>query len=126
MPKLRFVVPTVAVILLTAALGIAIAHDYRAESAVTIRYAEQKTQFHGRVGGTRPKCEEGRSVVVQRVAQRRDPIVGADRTNENGFYKVSKRNPEGEFYAHVVRRVKGPGRHRHVCKGATSDTITVP
>ncbi len=127
MLKPRFVLPSLIVILLTLAVGLgtAGAHQFRSESSVSIRYNEDKTQFQGRVRAHRPRCERRRSVVVLRVRPRRDAIAGADLTNRNGHYSVEKRNPKGDFFAHVARRVTGRGNHRHICRGDTSKTITV-
>lgn len=113
------------VALLTVGAGVAMGHTFRAESDVTIRYNAEKSQFQGRVTSEKPSCVRNRTVVVFRRTPGQDPEVGRDRTNTNGRWKVEVNAAQGRFYARVLRRVRTPEGHRHVCKAARSETIEV-
>jgi hypothetical protein len=116
---------SVAVVgLLSAGPGLATAHDSEAASEVTIRYSVENERFQGRVKSDKPSCERRRTVVVfRKTPGQQNPEVGMDRTNENGFWKVEANNPSGEFYARVLRRVRTPEGHEHVCLADRSELI---
>lgn len=121
-------VSVLAVALIALAVGAAVAgaHTFRADSEVTIRYNEAKEQFQGRVLSDRDSCVRNREVVVIERKPGQNTTVGADQTNDVGFWKVEKKNPKGEFVARVLRRARGSGDHLHVCRADRSETITVP
>lgn len=118
---------TLAVVLGTLAIGVAVAgaHIFRADSEVTIRHNDAKEQFQGRVLSDRRSCIRNREVVVVERKPGRNTVVGADQTNDVGFWKVEKRNPNGRFFARVLRRARGSGDHLHVCRADRSETIRV-
>ncbi len=111
--------------LLAVGAGVAAAHTFRADSEVTITYNDAKERFQGRVSSERPRCEKNRLVVVFRDSPGEDAPVGSDMTNDNGFWAVEAKNPRGDFYAKVFRRVRTSEGHRHVCRAGVSPTITV-
>ena len=111
--------------LLTIGAGIAAAHSFRADSEVTIRYNADRDRFQGRVISERPRCERNRMVVVFRDTPGRDQRVGADRTNQNGFWVVDDGFGRGDFYARVRRRERKSADHTHICRADRSETITV-
>lgn len=106
---------------------VAVGHTFRAESEITIRHNAQKERLQGRVTSDRPSCERKRRVVIhRRTSGDGNPAVGWIRSNRNGFWKANEVvNPTGEFYARVSRRVRTPDAHRHVCRPARSETITL-
>jgi hypothetical protein len=116
---------TAVLALLAVGAGIATAHNFRADSRVTITYNDAKDRFQGRVSSERPSCERNRLVVVFRDNPNQDSPVGGDRTNDNGFWAVPENNPHGEFYAKVFRRKVTRQGHIHVCRADRSPTITV-
>jgi hypothetical protein len=111
--------------LLTVGTGIAAAHTFRADSEVTIRYNDDRDRFQGRVNSERPSCERNRIVVVFRDNPGQDSPVGSDRTNDNGFWAVEQNNPQGDFYARVLRRERTSEGHTHICRGDRSETISL-
>jgi hypothetical protein len=113
-----------AVGLLGVGAGVATAHDSKAASEVTIRYSVENERFHGRVNSDKPSCERRRTVVVfRKTPGQQNPEVGTDRTNQNGRWQVEATNPNGEFYARVLRRVRTPEGHKHVCLADRSELI---
>jgi hypothetical protein len=110
--------------LLSAGPGLATAHESEAASEVTIRYSVENDRFQGRVKSDKPSCERRRTVVVfRKTPGQQNPEVGTDRTNENGLWRVEANNPNGEFYARVLRRARTSEGHSHVCLADRSELI---
>ena len=62
--------------------------------------------FHGRVESTKHACEVHRTVKVFKQ-HRADQLVGKDRSNRSGRWRVVQRPPQrGLYYAKVLRREK--------------------
>ncbi len=121
-----FMLPLVAISLLTAGLGVAYAHDMRADSEiVNFRYNDDKDRFQGKVVSERQACVRNRLVQVREDLPNRNRLVGEDRTNENGFFRVADLNPRGDYFARVLRKVRTREGHRHVCQGDRSEEITI-
>ena len=118
--------PILVLSLLTVGVGVAVADDtFHANSRVTIHYKEGKDRFQGHVHSGKPSCERKREVKVYKDKPGCAPsqLVGTDRTNDNGLWKVSDPNAKGDFFARVQRRERNGGTH--VCRGDRSGNITV-
>jgi len=63
--------------------------------------------FEGRVRSADAACKQGRTVIVKRVKQGPDRVVGQDVTNDSGAYRVPTQNPSGRFYALSTKKVGG-------------------
>lgn len=101
------------------------AHEFTADSEVTIRWAQGVTAFKGQVISARASCEQDRRVLLYKVRPGADSLIGTDRTNDEGRWRIDRANPHGSFYAKIFRReVQGYG-HFHVCRGDKSQTIQV-
>jgi len=120
-------VPILVLGLLTAGVGVAYAHEVKADSEITkFRYNDDKERFLGKVESERPACVRNRTVrVKEQLANGERRLVGEDETNDRGRFKVADNNPKGDFFAKVLRKVHERGDHRHVCRKDRSDTITV-
>lgn len=86
--------------------------------------------FSGKVGSTKAKCVNGRTVVVNQV---NGPAVGEDKSAADGSWTVAAKSAvaAGEQYtATVLKRkiVRKKNRnHRHIIKCLpASETITIP
>ncbi len=95
---------------------------------VSIRYAPKRDSFVGLVDtAERRRCDSFRRVRVHRVRSGDDPVVGRDRTDRDGNWRVSGLpDARGRFYAVAARKVyvDSLGRER-VCDPERSATIRV-
>gem|GEM_PF-3760363 len=101
-------------------MGTAQAHEFNAESNITIN--KQGSRFFGKVASSRGKCKKNRNVTLvkkKRNGTRR--VVGRDTTNRNGNWSIRTRK-KGRFQAVVSARSRRYG-HNHVCRGDRSATI---
>ncbi len=117
-------------VLLVGCLGLAFpgtgsAHEYVSPTETTIKYAEAKGRFHGRVDSVRSACEEDRKVKLRKRTRSGWKFVGRTRTNQRGRWSIDKANANGVFSAVVPRRVNNPPGHIHDCERGTSGTVTV-
>ncbi len=92
-------------------------------SRVSIRFNDARAVFKGAVRSA-SKCERLREVVLRRVREGRDPIVGRDNTNREGKWRVRLPGANGRFYAKVLKRAFQQGETRVVCQAGRSRTIT--
>lgn len=125
--KVLMLASLVAVVaLLGMEVEVADAHSFRADSKVTMHYNADKERFQGRVTSRRESCVRYRRVVIHRATPGGNPAVGEVRSNVNGFWKAGEAvNPQGDFYARVVRRVRTRDDHSHVCRADVSPTISL-
>lgn len=63
--------------------------------------------FEGQVRSSDASCEQRRKVVVKRVKEGPDRVVGRDVTDQSGAYRVPVQNPSGRFYAVATKRAGG-------------------
>lgn len=63
--------------------------------------------FEGQVRSSDAACEQGRKVVVKRIKNGPDRVVGRDVTDQSGAYRVSAQNPSGRFYAIATKKAGG-------------------
>jgi hypothetical protein len=112
--------------------GIATAHKKKIKSTVSIAwhdndpYYEEGDRFEGDVGSKKKKCRKNRKVTVKRVGGGK---VGSDQTNNQGHYvvKLNGDAAPGDYFAKAKKKViKKNKNHKHVCKKAKSNTISVP
>ena len=97
-------------------------------SAVSIRHrVTPRHVFKGGVAAGLPRCEPGRRVVVKKVRDGRDLIVGRDRTNDRGKWRVPHDvGGRGRYYAVATRRaLDAPGDRMIICRRDRSATIRV-
>lgn len=116
-------VTTSALALMIPGADVASAHRYRASSRVSLDYSD--SAFKGKVRSGRPKCEKNRKVKIKKMRPGRDRVVGRDRTNDRGKFRVRERNAKGRYYAKVSRRSRGRYGHTHICKKDASRPIRV-
>lgn len=113
----------VCVVAIGPAAQVASAHVFQSESRTRhFRYEDKK--FKGRVKSPRPACES-RKVVIKKVVDGRNRVVGSDETNDEGKFRVRKPNARGRYYAKVRGKANGSYGHSHICRAARSDTIRV-
>jgi hypothetical protein len=75
--------------------------------------------FAGKVKSKRRFCFRNRLVVLKRdtPGNGKDPIIGRDRTNRKGRYRVDLPNPvTGEFYARATRKIRIVSGNGVVCR----------
>jgi hypothetical protein len=63
--------------------------------------------LRGTVRSSDPSCEQGRRIVVKQVRPGRDRVVGRDRSETSGAYRVSSSRTTGRFYAIAKKKVDG-------------------
>jgi hypothetical protein len=111
--------------------GMAVAHTVATSSQHTIDFASDvaSDRFAGQVSSSSAACERGRSIVLYRVAGDSsvpDQEVSTARTDSSGVWSKGVGDAQaGTYYVVAAKKVvRSPG-HRHVCKPASSDTVTV-
>ncbi len=94
----------------------------RHESTITISYSHEFFTFSGEVRSA-TRCERRRDVVLKRVREGRDPIVGRDVTNRRGRWSVRVPGADGRFYAKVLKRTFVDNETRVICQADRSRTV---
>jgi hypothetical protein len=94
------------------------------DSKVTI--STRFPAFHGQVKSDNHACETGRKVKLFKRRHGPDRLLGHDRTNNNGRWKVEV-DPlrSGAYYAKVTRREEGTAGTIYVCRRDRSRTLVV-
>jgi hypothetical protein len=94
------------------------------DSKVTI--STRAPAFHGKVKSDRHACETGRKVKLFKRRHGPDRLLGHDRTNHDGKWKVGV-DPlsSGAYYAKVTRREEGTAGTIFVCRRDRSRTLVV-
>jgi hypothetical protein len=94
------------------------------DSKVTI--STQAPAFHGKVKSDNHACETQRKVKLFRQKSGPDKLLGKDKTNHLGRWKIVV-DPlkSGAYYAKVVRRSEGTAGTIFVCRGDRSKTVVV-
>lgn len=90
----------------------------RVSSSSTIRYANGT--FKGRVRSAKPGCRRGRVVTVKRKKRGADTVIGSNKTNRRGVWKVRHPRAKGRYYAVVKRKRFASGDQTVVCKQGRS------
>jgi hypothetical protein len=104
---------------LLACAGAAIAHDAGFDSKVTIR-TDDMIVYKGRVTSDLHRCETNRRVELYTGS---DVFLGADRTNDEGRWRINTGPTALTYYARAVRKVIEGNGHRHVCRADRSPEI---
>ena len=94
----------------------------RHASEITIRYVTPA--FKGIVK-TATKCKDQRQVVVRRIRQGPDALVGRDTTGADGKWNVRESGADGRYYAKVLKRSFTSSGNQIVCQGDRSETRRV-
>jgi hypothetical protein len=83
----------------------------RRRSTVSIRHRGRPHRFVGSVNPNANVCDSNRLVRVRRVRPGRDPVIGRDRTNNRGRYRVLHRrtNRRFRYYAQIRRNASCTG-----------------
>jgi hypothetical protein len=129
----RLAIYLVAAILVVGAVGAAsvTAHKKKIKATVTIQWNDNEGPyatgdiFSGDVA-TKKKCRKDRTVKVFRAQG--DQLIGTDKTNSQGHYivEVGGEASPGDYFAKLKKKaLKRNKKHKHICKKATSPTITV-
>lgn len=126
------------IVLATAALaggtlvGTAQAHTLRYDSVLTAKFkkgGKDGSSFEGTLASSKAKCVAGRKVTVLRVVEPgEDASLASSLTDAAGDWSIlaGADVPPGTYYARTPKVVlKKNSKHRHVCKRAVSEPITV-
>jgi len=82
--------------------------------------------FAGKVKSKRKFCRANRLVVLKRRKPGKDPIIGRDRTNGKGRYRVEMPGPvTGAFYARATRKIKIVSGNGIVCRPIQTSVIHI-
>lgn len=82
--------------------------------------------FKGKVKSSRRFCFRNRLVVLKRKKPGKDPIIGRDRTNRKGRYRIDLGNPvTGAFYARATRKIRIVSGNGIVCRPIQSSVIHI-
>ncbi|HMC06091.1 MAG TPA: hypothetical protein VKG89_01725 [Solirubrobacterales bacterium] len=94
------------------------------DSKVTM--SSQAPAFHGKVKSDNHACETQRKVKLFRQKSGPDKLLGTDKTNHLGRWKIVV-DPlkSGAYYAKVVRRSEGTAGTIFVCRADRSKVIAV-
>jgi len=94
------------------------------DSKVTIR--STAPAFHGHVSSESPACEPRRRVKLFKQRPGTDKLLGKDRTDHEGRWKIEVEPlKSGAYYAKVTRRAEGAAGTTFVCKRDRSKTVVV-
>lgn len=67
---------------------------------VTIRYRPRLRRWEGAIGSPIARCQRGRTVLLKRALRdHRDPVAGADLSDRNGIWRITKGHRAGRYYA---------------------------
>lgn len=117
-----------SVCVVTAVLGgafaaVAPADVKKVGGSITINTAGSSA-FVGKVKSPRKFCFRNRLVVLKRDTPGKDPIIGRDRTNRRGRYRIELPGPvTGAFYARATRKLNIVSGNGVVCRPVESVTI---
>ncbi len=121
----------IAALLSLSLVGVASAHTVRHDSAVSLhvkKNGQQADSFEGKVISDRPRCERNRKVAIYRRVKGPDVLIGTTTTDADGNYAFVLPGDarSGTYYAVARRKVlRSDAEHRHVCKRAVSNDVTV-
>lgn len=97
-----------------------------AESDVTIRHAPERSLFAGRVDSHMRWCERNRVVVLRKVAEGPDPVIGRTKTDSEGRWRIEAAPRSGRFYAMARSKDRYYGIDGHdICYRARSRALEV-
>lgn len=109
--------------------GAAAAHDrsFRTTLSAALAEAGGVSSVEGDLNSPKAACVPRRLVKVFRVGAGPDTMIGSDLTNRRGRWEVGLgASPQpGGYYGKATRRRTGRRGHRHVCKAARSNQVTV-
>ena len=91
-----------------------------------VRISHRAPAFHGKVRSDNNGCESNRKVKMFRRQHGPDELLGHDRTDHRGKWKVEV-DPlsSGAYYARVKRRAEGAAGTIFVCSRDRSKTVVV-
>ena len=91
-----------------------------------VRISHRAPAFHGKVRSDNNGCESNRKVKMFRRQHGPDQLLGHDRTDRRGKWKVEV-DPlsSGAYYARVKRRAEGAAGTIFVCRRDRSKTVVV-
>ncbi len=91
-----------------------------------VRISHRAPAFHGKVKSDNNGCESNRKVKMFRRQHGPDELLGHDRTDRRGKWKVEV-DPlsSGAYYARVKRRAEGAAGTIFVCRRDRSKTVVV-
>jgi hypothetical protein len=118
-------------VVVCVAAGVAIAaipalatQTVKIDSKVTI--SSNAPAFHGQVKSDKFACERQRKVKLFRQRFGPDKLLGKDKSNNHGKWKIVV-DPlkSGAYYAKLVRREEGTAGTIFVCRGDRSKTVVI-
>lgn len=128
---------TAAIALATAAfmiggpLSLASAHTAKYDSTVTIKLTKAGKEggtISGDVESATARCVAQRGVNVRMRAEGPDPLVASAITDDAGAYElpITADLGAGDYYVVAAKKVlRKNSKHRHVCRRAVSENVTV-
>ena len=87
-------------------------------SKVTL--SDNAPAFHGRVKSNNSGCEEQRKVKLFKHRSGADKLLGKDKSNSHGKWKIETELKPGTYYAEVIRRKEGTAGTIFVCRSDRS------
>jgi hypothetical protein len=106
MPRLRRPLALVAASALLAFAFIAIAQASVVGVPTKLTIADSFPAFHGKVKSQRGVCERNRKVKLFQEQSGNDDLLGSDRSNPDGKWKVPISPGSGAYYAKVTIKTK--------------------
>jgi hypothetical protein len=122
----RTLVTVAAVVVLGVTMTAAALADVdKVGGSISINTAASN-DFAGKVKSQRRFCRRNRLVVLKRRRPGRDPIIGRDRTNRRGRYRIDLPNPvTGDFYARATRKLNIVSGNGVVCRPIETSVIHI-
>ena len=130
----RIVAVAVVMMMLTGTAGVAIAHTFVANTALTIHKVPGGSVkkgttivIYGKLKSSRAFCHRNRVVDLMKVRKGNDKVLDKDRTDGEGEYLfVRQATKDEKVYTKFKKLVQAPSYgHSHTCNGSRSETIKI-
>jgi hypothetical protein len=120
--RTRLFLWTATAVAAVAAVPASAGNVVKYDSQVTI--GQGPPPFHGQVKSENPGCEDQRKVRMFKKKRGADKLLGRDKTNHRGHWKIVV-DPlrTGAYYAKVIRREEGAAGTTFVCRADESETV---
>jgi hypothetical protein len=123
--KARLAVACTLALAFGAVVAVAIASQtVHIDSKVTI--TKTSPVFAGKVKSSNPGCKDARKVKLH-VVEQDNGVVGTDKTNHRGRWKIAFQGEgEAHYFASVRKRKEGAAGTIYVCEHDTSPPVMAP
>ena len=111
-----------------SAATLASAHTTRFSTATSFGFfSGSPNAILGDISSSNSACEPRRRVKVFRRQRGPDRLIGRARSNSGGQWELERgRFRRARYYAKVVKKNIGSGRHKHLCRAYRTSALRFP